>query len=1419
MTRSSAITSRSETFFAAGFYHRQLPFLRILAIALGLTGLVGISVLKAAPNTLATVNTGATDLTVGTSFSSSPTEPTSTYDVEFQNSSYTSTAFTDGVGSAGTISFGSLDDINTSQSLSVTAGVTGSTLTLGTNANGIGNASDAIYVANGANLTLGTTANSFLGVTVGTTGDNLDVVGTGTLTLDATLNYGAININKTGTGTLVLGTNGKLTSTSAGNLFTLSAGTLILGQNSAFSFGNLVITGGAIDDSTNLSGINGEEQVDIGGTSASTGSVSFTFGNSHQFVLTGTHTPSTVFLDKTTTISLAGANNNSNTDLVSTENAFTTATAGAQTIEVDEASGTTGATLTIGTFKLQSNTAAGTNTNINEIFQGNGNILINGAVTDGVATNGTRGITYAGTGTLTLSSTSSTYDGGTNITGGTVSISADANLGAVPGSATVGNVIIDNTAGNGATLATTANLTISSNRGISLGSSTASTGGTLAPATGTTLTYGGILANNGGTNSLTINGLGTVDLTGANTYSGITTVSAGTLEFGNAGALYSGNTTNWTASNLVVASGGTLVFAVGASPQFTTGNVTTLLTNLDGTVSNDGLENGSAIGFDTTSASGGTFTISNVIANTTGTGGGTVGLTKLGTGTLLLTNTNTYSGTTTVSAGTLAANAAGAITNSPIIVNGGTLTENTTNALTGSDSIAVSSGTVTLSVANNYSGSTTISGTGTLALTSAGAINGSAISYSGGTFTESAVANEITGSSSLTVTAGSLTLSQANNYSGTTTVSGGTLVLSGSNSSAGGTTISGGTLQLNNTASDGGLASGTLTLGGGTLQGTASPVPTITNAVALTASSTISGAKALTFSGTLTNTGASNTLTVNNSAATAITGGNVYLSDSSGSGYTLTIKGSGAVSIGDAIADYNGSGTAGSLTYSGTGTLTLGAANTYSGTTTVSGGTLVLSGSNSSAGGTTISGGTLQLNNTASDGGLASGTLTLGGGTLQGTASPVPTITNAVALTASSTISGAKALTFSGTLTNTGASNTLTVNNSAATAITGGNVYLSDSSGSGYTLTIKGSGAVSIGDAIADYNGSGTAGSLTYSGTGTLTLGAANTYSGTTTVSSGTLALTNSLALQDSTLATGGGHVTLSGITTATIGGLTGSTNLGTMINSGYSNLTALTLNPQSGISDSYSGAIADGHAGMTLSKTGSGTQTLTVTNTYTGATLVSSGTLQVGASGGTTGTLANTSGVTINTGGTLLFANTSGNSINNSATVALGGGTLSVARVSGSAGTLGISETMGALTLTAGSVIDFGSPTSSVDHNTLTFSNLTNTTGVAISVDDWIGTATFPPVDSGSNDQLLFGSSATLANLQAEAPDVSFYSDNGSTFVGYGTVISYGSGYEIVAAVPEPSTYFGATCLLGLLGWRGRRRIQELVVLTFVRC
>ncbi len=218
--------------------------------------------------------------------------------------------------------------------------------------------------------------------------------------------------------------------------------------------------------------------------------------------------------------------------------------------------------------------------------------------------------------------------------------------------------------------------------------------------------------------------------------------------------------------------------------------------------------------------------------------------------------------------------------------------------------------------------------------------------------------------------------------------------------------------------------------------------------------------------------------------------------------------------------------------------------------------------------------------------------------------------------------------------------------------------------------TTNATGDQTLAALIADSTGDG-GGSLGFIklGTNNLILSNANTHSGNTTVKGGVLTLGNALAIQNSALdttnsvagaATAGLRIS-DGITSLTVGGLIGNKNFEATTSgvfstatSNYSNITALTLNPGSGISNTYSGVITDGATGMTLTKTGLGTQILGGTNTYTGATTVSAGKLVVNgsisasplttvASGATIGGSGTVGALTISSGGFVTPGNSPG--------------------------------------------------------------------------------------------------------------------------------------------------------------------------------
>lgn len=261
---------------------------------------------------------------------------------------------------------------------------------------------------------------------------------------------------------------------------------------------------------------------------------------------------------------------------------------------------------------------------------------------------------------------------------------------------------------------------------------------------------------------------GTMILSGTNTYTGTTTVGGGLLEFANTNSLYNGTTASWTANNITVSNGATLAFAVGGAGQFTTSNITTILSNLGGT-SGKGFLSNSSIGFD---VAGGNFTLTNNLGNSTN---GTLGLLAYGANTLTVTGSNSYTGTTRIDSatilqvgngGTSGTIGSGTVSNSGSLIFNRSGTLSVTAPITGTGDVRqIGLGTTTLTGINSYTGTTTVSagvlnignsGTGNLVIDS-GTGHSTNLLVNGGTLNNASgiIGNGVGTVGSVTVTSGS----------------------------------------------------------------------------------------------------------------------------------------------------------------------------------------------------------------------------------------------------------------------------------------------------------------------------------------------------------------------------------------------------------------------------------------------------------------------------------------------------------------------------------------------------------------------------------------------------------------------------------------------------------------------------------------
>lgn len=757
-----------------------------------------------------------------------------------------------------------------------------------------------------------------------------------------------------------------------------------------------------------------------------------------------------------------------------------------------------------GAVNLSNNTTARTLT----VQVDAGTSTISGVIANGGGSTG-GSLTKTGTGTLALSG-ANTYTGTTTITGGTVQLGA-SNVLADTSSVSIGATGALDLNGNSEKIA---GLTAAGGATLDFGS--ASGANTFVFGTYTAPSSGVLVVNNWQTgvdtlattvasqtvSSIYISGYGVAQEAGSKTdniygtgTSGayLLTPAAATLkEWDGSSSSTWGTSNNWTATNKPTSTQIALFDALGTGRP----NVTLDANN---TIAGVRFGTGASVSYNITGAN--TLTLSgavpyiqqqsannqtlspttlqlnnNTVADVTGAGNLTIGSALTGTGNLIKDGTGAgkliLSGTSTsYSAGIFVNNgvlqitsnsALGNTTGTTTVSSGAALELNSGSSLSTAEQISLGgTGLSSGGAIRNIAGTNTLSGA--LTLNTDSRINSDA-----GTLT---LSGAIGGSGkNLTVGgAGNTTITSVigTGSGGVTKDGAGTLTFGGSsaNTYTGDTTVNAGTLALSQTA--GTAVAGNLIVNAGTVSQTAG------SQLATTSTITLNGG----------------TYTLSDGTASAITQTVQSLNTASGStvslgaGDTLTVSGSG-------ISNVTG-------TITGTGALV-----------TASTGTVYLGGANSYSGGTTIGSVATAAHSTA----LGTGAVTVSsGGNLQ--------VQGGVTLANSFTLNGPGTNANDGAIENFSGNNTVSGNIALGSAAriqsSSGTLTLSSAgtlTGTGNALTIGGNGDTTVNRGI----NTGTGGTLTKDGAGTLTLAAANNYTGATTLSAGTTRLTTTGVFSDS---------------------------------------------------------------------------------------------------------------------------------------------------------------------------------------------------------------------------------------------------------------------------------------------------------------
>ena len=742
----------------------------------------------------------------------------------------------------------------------------------------LGNTNNTLTFNGGA---LNTTANfaSSRGVTLNEATNNIAVAGSTTLSLSGSIG-GSGGLAATGPGTLALGG----ANTYSGGTY-LDAGIVQVSgsQNLGSAASALNFAGGSLEatasfaDSRNAVLGSGSNTVIVDASKTLT--EAGTWGGSGGLIVSGSGT-----------LALSGSNNYGGGTTVSGGNLSIAANANLGTGSLTLAAGNLSTT---GSFGMTRNVILNSGANVIDVAAGSS--LQQSGLVSGVG-----GFTLGGGGQLALSGNNS-YSGGTEINNGTLTVSADANLGNASGGVTIDEA---------GTLESASSF--STHRTFVL---TGSASGIMVDS-GATLTEIGLVSGTGG---LLKSGGGTLVLANANnnTYGGsgnTIALNAGTLSIGADGAMGNG-------ANTLTMNGGALsttasfgssrgMILNSATNDIAVGNLTTLTWNgiISGLQRADAGRSGNAGADECGQHLWRCWKCHQLERRdierwcrwSPGQCGQFVGLQRGS-----LSTTANF------------ASSRGLTLNEPTnnIAVAGSTTLSLSGTISGTGGLAATGpGTLALGGTNTYSGGTYLNA-GDVQVSASQNLGGGALNFAGGSIEATASfadsRNALLGSGPNTVIVdASQTLNESGTWSGNggLTVSGaGTLTLSGSNGYGGGTTVSGGNLSI---AANDNIGPGSLSLSAGTLSTTAN-IPGMTRNVIL------------------------------NSGANAID-----------------------VAIGTSLGESGVVSGAGGFALGGGGQLVLSASNTYSGGTEIKAGTLtVYANSNlgNTIGGLTIDeGGTLE---------------------------------------------------------------------------------------------------------------------------------------------------------------------------------------------------------------------------------------------------------------------------------------------------------------------------------------------------------------------------------------------------------------------------------------------------------------------------